>query len=183
MYSKLVNEIGLQKKLPIIGKGNAQDIINKFQRLNNENYSIIEITLRSEEALQTAINLKQKYPNIKIGLGSIKSVNDLIEVSNYNFDFYISPGINKKMLDYSNKNNIFLIPGVSSSSEILTAIEYDLRLLKYFHAEINGGVDSLKVLKDIFQDIRFIPTGGINMSNQESYLSLENVIAVGSTNF
>ena len=89
MYSKLVNEIGLQKKLPIIGKGNAEDIINKFQRLNNENYSIIEITLRSEEALQTAINLKQKYPNIKIGLGSIKSVNDLIEVSNYNFDFYI----------------------------------------------------------------------------------------------
>ena len=87
----------------------------------------------------------------------------LKEVAKLKFDFYISPGINEQMLDFANKNSILFIPGVSTPSEILTAIEHDCRLLKYFHAENNGGSNSLKFLEEIFNDINFIPTGGINL--------------------
>ena len=96
---------------------------------------MIEIALRSEEALETSIELKNQNPDINIGLGSIQSLTMLKEVVKSKFDFYISPGINEQMLNFANKNDILFIPGVSTPSEILTAIEHDCKLLKYFHAE------------------------------------------------
>ena len=80
------------------------------------------------------------------------------------------------------KINFLFIPGVSTPSEILTAIEYDCNILKYFHAEKNGGAKSLRFLEEIFNEIKFIPTGGINNENKGNYLALNNVLAVGSTN-
>jgi len=182
MSNKLIQTIKLQKVIPIIGKGTKSQITNKFNRLVSESYNLIEITLRSDEALETAIKLKEQNPNINIGIGSIKSLSVLEEVIKLKFDFYVSPGINQKMLEISKKNNIFYIPGVSTPSEILTALEYGFKILKYFHAEQNGGAQSLKVLDDIYNEILFIPTGGINKDNMKNYFNLNNVIAVGSTN-
>ncbi len=183
MSSEIIKLIKNQKKIPIIGKGTSIDIKNKFNRLVLDKYSVIEIALRSEEALETSIELKNQNPDINIGLGSIQSLTMLKEVVKSKFDFYISPGINEQMLDFANKNDILFIPGVSTPSEILTAIEHDYKLLKYFHAEKNGGANSLKFLEEIFNDVRFIPTGGINGENMDDYFALDNVIAVGSTNF
>ena len=183
MQTDIIKLIELQKKIPIIGKGNSNEITNKFKKLIQEKYNVIEITLRSDEALETAKNLKKDNPNIYIGIGSIKSLSMLEEVVNSKFDFYVSPGISEKMLEFSIKNNILFVPGVATPSEILTAIEYDYKLLKYFHAEKNGGINSLNFLGEIFNEIKFIPTGGINQENMDSYLALNNVIAVGSTSF
>ncbi len=183
MHYKLADQLALQKKLPIIGKGNQIDIEEKFQRLLHEDYKIIEITLRSEEALESASKLKEKYPNIKIGLGSIKSLSQLKIVSKLAFEFYVSPGINLKMMEYAKANKIDYIPGVSSPSEIMTAIESNFNLLKFFHAEQNGGVKTVNFLTEIFDGIKFIPTGGINNNNYDSYINIKNVLAVGSTSF
>tara|TARA_Y100001970_G_scaffold293500_1_gene440759 strand:- start:7304 stop:7855 length:552 start_codon:yes stop_codon:yes gene_type:complete len=183
MPTDIINLIEKQKTIPIIGKGTSFEITNKFNRLVSEKYNVIEVTLRSDEALETTIKLKDQHPNINIGLGSIKSLSMLEEAIKFNFDFFISPGINEQMLEFSRKNDIFFIPGVSTPSEILTAIEYNCKLLKYFHAEKNGGPNSLKFLDEIFNEIKFIPTGGINQENMDSYFAINNVIAVGSTNF
>ena len=182
MSTEIIKLIANKKILPIIGKGSSLDIIDKFNRLVLEKYKVIEITLRSHDALETAINLKEQNPNINIGLGSIKSLKVFEEVTKFKFDFYVSPGTNIKMLDFAKKNQFLFIPGVSTPSEILTAIEYDCNILKYFHAEKNGGAKSLKFLDEIFNEIKFIPTGGINNENKDNYLALNNVIAVGSTN-
>ena len=181
MQIELIESIKTQKILPIIGKGSEIEITNKFNRLVSDKFNIIEITLRSDVALKTAIQLKKQHPNIKIGLGSIKSLSVFEEVAKSKFDFYISPGLNHKFLEFSNNNNINFLPGVSTPSEILTAIEYNFKFLKYFHAENNGGPKSLKFLDEIFNDIKFIPTGGINRENMNSYFELNNVIAIGST--
>ncbi len=183
MQSNLLKQIVSQKKIPIIGKGSAKDIEEKFKRLINENYNIIEITLRSNEALDVALKLKQKNPNITIGLGSINSLSELETVSKLGFEFFVSPGTNQRMMEFSKKNSISYIPGASTPSEILTAIELNFNLLKFFHAEQNGGVKTLQLLKEIFNDINFIPTGGINNENYDSYIKIKNVIAVGSTSF
>ena len=182
MSIEIIKLIESQKTLPIIGKGSSHDIIDKFNRLVLEKYKVIEITLRSHDALETAIKLKDQNPNITIGLGSIKSLKMLEDVTKFKFDFYVSPGTNINMLDFAQKNQFLFIPGVSTPSEILTAIEYDCNILKYFHAEKNGGVKSLEFLEEIFNEIKFIPTGGINNENKDNYFALDNVIAVGSTN-
>ena len=105
MQTNIIKLIELQKKIPIIGKGTSSEIIIKFNKLIEEKYNLIEITLRSDEALETSIKLKRENPNIYIGLGSIKSLPMLEEVVKSKFDFYVSPGINKKMLEYSIKNH------------------------------------------------------------------------------
>ena len=183
MISKTLQTIKLQQKIPIIGKGSYEEILNKANNYINLEYKVIEITLRSKNSLEVAIRIKKNNPNIFIGLGSIVSIDQLIEFSKYNFNFYVSPGINSKMLEFAKEKNLFFIPGISSPSEILSGIEYDINLFKFFPAEQSGGINILKTYKDIFPDITFIPTGGINNTNCDSYIELSNVIGVGSTNF
>ena len=183
MQSNFIKKIQIQKKIPIIGSGEPNDIFNKVDTLVGKEYKIIEITLRSDSALETSIEVKKQYPNLIIGLGSIQSISQLQEVSKYNFNFYISPGINEKMLDFSNTNNLNFIPGISTPSEIMKGIEYNYKVLKFFHSEKNGGTRTLKFFKEIFRDILFIPTGGVNNDNCNSYLQENNVLAVGSTSF
>ncbi len=183
MDLRIIKEIELQKKIPIIGKLPKSEIANTFLRLINANFRIIEITLRSKHSLDVAVMMKKKFPNAIIGIGSILSVNILKEASKFNFDFYVSPGINTEILNYTNKKNLNYIPGVSTPSEIMMAIEHEKKFLKYFHAERNGGVKSLELFYDIFEDIKFIPTGGITPENYQTYLKLPNVISVGSTKF
>ena len=85
----IIKLIEKQRNIPIIGKGNSFEIINKFNRLISEKYNVIEITLRSDEALETAIRLKDQNPNINIGLGSIKSLPMLEEVFEFKFDLVL----------------------------------------------------------------------------------------------
>ena len=183
MQSKLISLIKKNKKIPIIGKGNYNKIINKTNNLVNNKYKIIEITLRSKYALKAAIDIKKNFPELLVGIGSITSANQLLEASKYNFDFYISPGINSKILKIANKHKIKYIPAVSSPSEVMTGLEYKFNLMKFYPSEISGGIKTLNSYADIFEDAIFIPTGGINNSNFKSYLKLPNVIGVGSTNF
>tara|TARA_Y100001970_G_scaffold21039_2_gene23899 strand:+ start:1325 stop:1876 length:552 start_codon:yes stop_codon:yes gene_type:complete len=183
MHNELIEKIKVQKKIPIIGKMSSSDTINTFKRLISRNFIIIEITLRSAEALETAIIIKKNFPSTIIGIGSIKTMEMLKEASKYQFDFFVSPGLNESILEYSNSKNLNFIPGISTPSEIMTAIEYEKKILKYFHAERNGGVKSLEILYEIFDNIKFIPTGGITLQNYSNYLDLPNVISVGSTKF
>ena len=183
MQTELIKKIKNQKKIPIIGKGKTNDILDKVSSLVAQEYKIIEITLRSDSALEASIEIKKKYPNLIIGIGSIKSILQLKEVSKYKFDFYISPGINENMLDFSNSNNLNFIPGISTPSEIMKGIEFNYKILKFFHAERNGGTSTLNFFNEIFRDTLFVPTGGINIENYNSYLQLKNVLAVGSTSF
>ena len=183
MDAKIVKEIELQKKIPIIGKEAPSEIFDTFSKLIDQKFKIVEITLRSKQALDVAVILKEKFSTAIIGLGSITSLNILKEASKFDFDFYVSPGINQKILNYTIEKNLNYIPGVSTPSEIMMALEYEKKILKYFHAEKNGGTKFLEIMNEIFEDIKFIPTGGITLENYNTYLELPNVISVGSTKF
>ena len=106
MDSKIINKIKLQKKIPIIGKLLPSEIENIFSKLISAKFEIIEITLRNKEALDVAVMMKKKFPTAIIGIGSITSLNILKEASKYNFDFYVSPGLNSKILDFTMKYNL-----------------------------------------------------------------------------
>ena len=85
------------------------------------------------------------------------------------------------MLDYADKNRLVYIPGVITPSEVMIANSYKFETLKFFHAEKNGGISTLKIFWELFSNVLFIPSGGINKTNYKNYLNLKNVIAVGST--
>ena len=171
------------REIPIVGKGTKKQLEDNFYKLISKNFKVIEITLRSEESLEVAIFFKKKFPDLIIGLGSIISFEQLVEVSKKNFNFYVSPGYTHKMLEFSFDKTFIYIPGVSNSNHIMECLEYNIKLMKFFHAENNGGIKALDTYKDIFREVYFIPTGGINNKNKESYLNLNNVLAVGATSF
>ena len=183
MQSDLKKSLIKQAKIPIIGKGNYAEILDKINYLIKQKYKIIEITLRSKDALEISLNVKNNFPDLIIGIGSIISYEQLKDISKHKFHFYISPGINTKMMEMAYQNNLNYIPGISSASEVMKALEHEYELLKFFPAEQSGGINVLKYFSDIFQNVKFIPTGGINKNNIQSYLDLPNVIGVGSTNF
>ncbi|MFB0999489.1 MAG: bifunctional 4-hydroxy-2-oxoglutarate aldolase/2-dehydro-3-deoxy-phosphogluconate aldolase, partial [Colwellia sp.] len=95
--------------------------------------------------------------------------------------FAISPGLTKDLLKAGNEGNIALIPGISSISEMMDGIDYGYDHLKFFPAEASGGVKAIQSIGGPFPDIRFCPTGGINLSNMNDYLALSNVACCGGS--
>ena len=95
--------------------------------------------------------------------------------------FAISPGLTPSLAKESKNLDIPLIPGVSTPSELMLALEFGFSNLKFFPAESSGGVAMLKSLAPVFSEVRFCPTGGISLNNIKSYLALENVLCVGGS--
>ena len=95
--------------------------------------------------------------------------------------FLVTPGFNPKLVDYCVKNEIPIIPGVCTPTEIEAALEYGLNVLKMFPADAMGGVKALKAFSGPYSAVKFIPTGGINSENVRDYLNLPNVLACGGS--
>ncbi len=167
--------------MPVITIPLLCDALPLAEALLKGGISVFEITLRTECALHGIALIKKMFPECLVGAGTVINQTQFEQVVDAGSDFIISPGISEKMLAVSEKKNIPFIPGVSSASEIMMALEYGLNCLKFFPAESSGGVLTLKALSDPFQNVTFCPTGGINYLNMNSYLSLNNVICVGGS--
>ena len=141
---------------------------------------LIEITLRDQRTLDI-IDEFNKFPEVHLGVGTIRSESHIDLAIKASASFLITPGYSENLLNYAKEKNIPLIPGVQTPSEIMKANEAGLSTLKFFPAELSGGVDRLKAYKSVFSDIKFIPTGGITNENALSYLALDNVTAVGAS--
>ena len=147
--------------------------------LENE-IKVFEITLRTKVALE-AINIMAKNKNFIVGAGTLMTDKNVQSAINVGAKFGISPGISEQLFQGCEKYNFPLIPGVSSPSEIMVSYSRGYEILKFFPAEVLGGIKMLKALKGPFPDCYFFPTGGINQINAKNYLSLSNVFGVAGS--
>jgi 2-dehydro-3-deoxyphosphogluconate aldolase/(4S)-4-hydroxy-2-oxoglutarate aldolase len=176
----IFNVIDETKLIPLTTITSREDVEPLCEVLIEASIPLIEITLRDERTLD-AIDEFNKFPEVHLGVGTIRSESHIDLAINASASFLISPGYSENLLNYAKQNNIPLIPGVQTPSEIIKANEAGLTTLKFFPAELSGGVDRLKAYRSVFSDIKFIPTGGITNENALSYLALDNVIAVGAS--
>ena len=178
---ELINKLKEQKILPIINSVNFKEDLLKLTSLldANKKIKIIEITLRESHSLENAIKLKKRFPNLIIGLGSIINKKQYEEVKNYNFSFFVSPATIYEMIDSKIKN---YIPGAETISEFNYLDNNEINIVKFFPATLSGGNLKLKSIENIYKNLTFIPTGGINKSNINSYINLKNVLCVGMSN-
>ena len=174
------NIINETKLIPLTTITSREDVEPLCEVLTEASIPIIEITLRDERTLDIIDEFK-KFPEVHLGVGTIRSESHIDLAINASASFLITPGYSENLLNYAKQKNIPLIPGVQTPSEIMKANEAGLSTLKFFPAELSGGVDRLKAYKSVFSDIKFIPTGGITNGNALSYLALDNVIAVRSS--
>lgn len=168
--------------IPVVTIDRLDQIDAIYQKLHAKDIRCIEITLRTEVAWDAIALFKEKYGDVlKIGVGTIVSPDDILKCVQLNVDFMVSPGLTSSMIQQFDFSGIPFLPGVSTPSEIIRGIDMGWRVFKFFPADLFGGVKALKLYGQIFSDVTFCPTGGINQENYQDYLALKNVLAVGGS--
>lgn len=142
---------------------------------------VLEITLRTSIALEAIRLLNQELPDAIIGAGTVTTPFQLEECCEVGAKFALSPGSTDNLLQVGRESDIPFIPGIASVSELMKGIESGYRYFKFFPAEIAGGPGLLKAINNLFPQVKFCPTGGINETNFLDYLTLPNVNCVGGS--
>ncbi|MGT0075663.1 bifunctional 4-hydroxy-2-oxoglutarate aldolase/2-dehydro-3-deoxy-phosphogluconate aldolase [Helicobacter pylori] len=181
MQDKIIEILQISPIVPVVVIENIKDAVPLAQSLVEGGIHIIEVTLRSSCALEAIELIAKNVPKMRVGAGTILNPTQLEQAQNRGAEFLISPGLTIKLLEYAKKKDMPLIPGVSSSSEVMQALELGYSALKFFPAEYCGGVKLLNAFNGPFKGVKFCPTGGISADNMRSYLNLENVLCVGGS--
>ena len=168
--------------VPVVKLEQVDEVIPLIKFLDHSGIHCIEITLRSNCALE-AIKLAKKHvpSHFKIGVGTVINREQLMAVIDAEVDFIVLPGLNSELVEILQQIQIPFLPGVISPSEIMGALELGWDTLKFFPAHIAGGLKAIKTFGQVFPQVHFCPTGGITKENHKDYLALENVISVGGS--
>ncbi len=169
------------KMIPVIALDKVADAIPLAKALYEGGLPCAEVTFRREGANLVIKAMKEAYPDMLVGAGTVLNTKQVDLAIEAGAEFIVSPGFDESVVSYCFKKGICVIPGVSTASEVAKAYSYGLRVVKFFPAEAAGGVKMLKALSAPYNMMVFMPTGGISMANMASYYELKNVIACGGS--
>jgi 2-dehydro-3-deoxyphosphogluconate aldolase / (4S)-4-hydroxy-2-oxoglutarate aldolase len=142
---------------------------------------MLEVTLRTPQALQCIEAIAKEVPQAVPGAGTVRSSADAQAAAKAGAQFAVSPGYTRSVGQACRDAGLALLPGVATGSEIMMAQEDGLTELKFFPAMQAGGPAMLKAWSGPFFDIKFCPTGGVSAGNAKEFLSLPNVVCVGGS--
>ena len=177
---ELIDEISKSKILPVVAIHDVNDADSLADALSGAGLPIAEITLRTSSGLRAIARLSERDAFV-VGAGTVHSVDQAKQVADAGAKFVVTPGFNPKTVQWCLEHSLPVYPGVSSPTDLETALEFGLDVVKFFPAEQIGGVKMLRTLEGPYGDIRFIPTGGINLANLTDYLRLPSVVACGGS--
>lgn len=169
--------------VPVIAIENPEAALPLADALQQGGLPVIEVTFRTAAAASVIRQLVQERPQLLVGAGTVLTSSNLEAARASGAAFAVAPGLNPQLLKEAERLGLPFIPGVATPSEIESALGLGCRLMKFFPAEALGGVVMLEALSAPYKHtgIRFMPTGGVNPANLESYLKLDTVAAVGGT--
>ncbi len=168
------------KIVPVIAINHAQQALPLAKVLMKNGLPCAEITFRTEAAQEAIRLMRDAYPEMLIGAGTVLTTAQVDQAQQAGADFIVSPGLNPTTVKYCQQRGIAIVPGVNNPSLVEQAMELGLRTLKFFPAEPSGGVAMLKALSAVYP-VKFMPTGGISAANVQHYLDLPSVVACGGT--
>lgn len=169
------------KIIPVITIKNLENALPIAHALIEGGIKVLEITLRTSVALEAIKVIKEKHSDCTILAGTAIEPEQIQKAKVNGADIIVSPGITSRLIKAIKENNIDYLPGVATCSEIIKARENGYHFLKFFPAQLSGGIKTLKAFSAVFPDISFCPTGGVDAENFIDYLRLENVVCVGGS--
>ena len=173
-----IQQIGI---IPVIAIPDVKYALPLAEALLAGGLPCAEITFRTAAAAESISQIKQKFPELMVGAGTVLSAAQVDAALNAGAEFIVSPGSNPTTIEYCQTKNITIFPGVCTPSEIEMNLEMGIGVMKFFPAEPAGGVKFLKAICAPYKDVRFIPTGGIETKNIGDYLAIPNVVACGGS--
>lgn len=177
-FLKEIRRLALVPVIKLEGPDSAAEI---GQGLMDGGLPVAEITFRSAYAVEGIRFLRREYPGMLVGAGTVLNRRQADEALAAGARFLVAPGFNPELVSHVISAGALMIPGICTPSEIEQAAAMGLSLLKFFPAEVRGGVAFLKAVAPVYPEIAFMPTGGINQGNIASYLELPQVAACGGS--
>lgn len=140
-----------------------------------------EVTFRTSAAKESIFKMKEAYPEMLVGAGTVMSIEQVDDALEAGAEFIVTPGFNEKVVAYCLEKEIPITPGCMDTYAIERALSYGLTTVKFFPAEAAGGIKMIKALSGPYRNLSFIPTGGINEKNIKDYLELPQIVACGGS--
>lgn len=175
---KQISNIGV---VPVIAIDDADKAVDLAKALVNGGLPCAEVTFRTAAGQQAIENIAKALPEVLVGAGTVLNVDQVKQAINRGAKFIVSPGFNEEVVDYCLANNIPVMPGTCNASDMTKAVNRGLKYVKFFPAEVNGGLAAIKALAPVFPTLNFMPTGGVNTKNFMEYLNYERIFACGGS--
>ena len=170
--------------VPVVTFTEGDDPIAFMEFLLAQGVECIEVTLRTPQGIEAIAQLKKHYGDkALIGAGTVIHEEQVARLAGLKADFMVSPGITPALHRAMHQSGLPYLPGIATPSELMRATEMGMETLKFFPANLFGGLQGLKAYGQVFPEIQFCPTGGITKETSADYLALNNVFAVGGSWF
>jgi 2-dehydro-3-deoxyphosphogluconate aldolase/(4S)-4-hydroxy-2-oxoglutarate aldolase len=177
----VLDEIRRLKIVPVIVIDDAGRALGLADALAGGGLPCAEITFRTPAAAEALRRIAAERPNVLAGAGTVLTTEQAARARDAGARFIVSPGINPKVVEWCQDHSLPVFPGVCTPTEIETALECGLNVVKFFPAEPSGGLNFLKAIAAPFPDLGFMPTGGVTASNVRDYLAFKRVVACGGS--
>lgn len=167
--------------IPVLSIEKADDAVPLARALVDGGLRVLEVTLRTDCAIEAARRIIAEVPGAVLGIGTVTRVEEFDEVMDVGALFAVSPGLTPALAKAALASGLPYLPGVSTPSEVMAAREFGFFEMKLYPAMLSGGPKALLAMAPVFADVGFCPTGGVTAANLADFLKLKNVFAVGGT--
>lgn len=167
--------------VPVVVLDDAEDAAPLAEALVKGGIPCAEVTFRTEAAEESIRIMSEKYPEMLVGAGTVLTTEQVDRAVAAGAKFIVSPGFDPEIVDYCLEKEIPVFPGCITPSEVAQAVKRGLKVVKFFPAEQFGGVATIKAMAAPYVGLKFMPTGGVNAKNLESYLGCDKIIACGGS--
>lgn len=183
MDSTILNEILKRPIIPVIVIEDADDAVPLAEALLEGGMDIVEVTFRTDAAVDAIQRIAKAFPTMLLGAGTILTEQQAQQALDAGVQFGLAPGLNPEVVNFFRSSGVLFIPGVMTPTEIEKGLSLGCKLQKFFPAGLAGGVKMLQALAGPYsgQELQFCPTGGVNLDNMNDYLSLPIVSNIGGS--
>ena len=173
----------MEKFVPVVVIKELGETDKILTALKNNGINCAEITFRTACAAEAIAYAAKNYPDMEIGAGTVINAEQCNAALAAGAQFIVSPGLSVAVAKICNEKNIPYYPGCVTPTEIMAALELGITTVKFFPANIYGGLKALKALSAPFPQVKFIPTGGVDRSNIDEFLAFDKIAAIGGSFF
>ena len=175
---KIIENCGV---IPVVVLEDAANAVPLAKALLAGGINICEITFRTDAAEESIRQIVLNVPEMIVGAGTVITKEQLKAATDAGAKFIVSPGSDLEVIRYAKELGVYMLPGAVTPTEVMQLIKEDIKVIKFFPAENYGGLKTIKAISAPFPNIKFVPTGGVSLSNLNAYLEFGKIAAVGGS--
>ena len=173
----------MEKFIPVVVIKELGETDKILTALKNNGINCAEVTFRTACAAEAIAYAAKNYPDMEIGAGTVINADQCRAALAAGATFIVSPGLSVSVAQVCKENNVPYYPGCVTPTEIMQALDLGITTVKFFPANVYGGLKALKALSAPFPQVKFIPTGGVDRSNIDEFLAFDKIAAIGGSFF